>query len=61
MSYFCVTSVTPTKRSNAQHLIGYEKQLLYDENTKISECHAIAFGSYVCGINTMYELRKYSY
>ena len=24
----------PTKRSNAQHLVGYEKQLLYEKNKK---------------------------
>ena len=31
----CVTSRnTPTNRSNAQHLVEYEKQLLYEENQK---------------------------
>ena len=35
--------ITPTKRSNAQHLFEYEEQLLHVENKKISECHATAY------------------
>ena len=33
----------PTKRSNAQHLIEYEKQLLY-ESQKVREYQATAYG-----------------
>ena len=38
-----MTRVTPTKRQNTQHLVDYEKQLLY-ENKKIRVCHATAYG-----------------
>ena len=49
---------TPTKRSNAQHLIEYEKQLLYQKK-KIRESHAIAYG--FIRLWYKYELRKYSH
>ena len=47
----------PTKRSNAQHLVEYEKQLLYEEIKK-RECHATAYGF----LRLWYkdDLRKYS-
>ena len=49
---------TPTKRSNAQHLAEYEKQLLYEENKKIWECYATAYGFLRLWYN--YEFKKYS-
>ena len=47
--------VTPTKRSNAQHLVEYEKQLLYEENKKSGNVMQQPINSYVCGINTSSE------
>ena len=46
--------IKPTKLSNAPHLVEYEKQLLYEENKKIVECHATAYG-FLPGINTSSE------
>ena len=45
----------PTKRSNAQHLVEYLKQLLQEEKKKIWECHATAYATYVCGKNLRSE------
>ena len=42
---------TPTKRSNTQHLVEYEKQLL-------GECHTTVYG--FLRLWYKYELRKYS-
>ena len=41
---------TPTKQSNAQHLVEYEKQLLYVENQKSGNVMQQPLDSYVCGI-----------
>ena len=46
---------TPTKRPNAQHLVEYEKQLLYEENKKSGNVMQQPMDSYVCGINTSSE------
>ena len=46
---------TPTKQSNAQHLVEYEKQLLYEENKKSGKFMQHPKDSYVCGINTSSE------
>ena len=46
---------TPTKRSNAQHLIENEKQLLFEENQKSENVMQQPMDSCVCGINTSYE------
>ena len=43
----------PSKPSNAQHLVEYEKQLLYEENKKS------VYGFQ--GLWYKYELRKYSH
>ena len=50
----------PTKRSNAQHLVEYEKQLLHEENKKSGNVmqHA-AYG--FLRLWYKYELRKYSH
>ena len=48
-------NITPTKRSNAQHLIAYEKQLLYEENEKSGNIMQQPMNSYVYGINTSSE------
>ena len=45
----------PTKRSNAQHLVEYEKQLLYEENKKTGNVMQQPMDSYVCGIKTTSE------
>ena len=47
----------PTKRSNAQHLVEYEKLLLYEENKKSGNVMQQSMDSYVCGTN----LRSESY
>ena len=56
----CRNSVfTPTNRSNAQHLVEYEKQLLYEVNKSIfGECHATAYG--LLRLWYKYKLRKCS-
>ena len=46
---------TTTKRSNAQHLVEYEKQLLYEENKKSGNVMQLPMDSYICGINTSSE------
>ena len=46
-------SNTPTKLSNAQHLV--EKQLLYKENQNSGDVMQQPKDSYVCGINTSSE------
>ena len=43
---------TPTKRSVAQHLVEYEKQLLYEENQKSGNVMQHPMDTYVRGINT---------
>ena len=43
---------TPTKRSNAQHLVEYKKQLLYEENRKSGNVMQQPMDYCVCGINT---------
>ena len=48
----------PTKRSNAQHLVEYEKQLLQEENKNIEECHAIAYA--ILRLWYKFEVRKFS-
>ena len=45
----------PIKQSNAQHLVEYEKQLLYKENKKSGKVMQKPMDSYVCGINTRSE------
>ena len=45
----------PTKWSNAQHLIKYEKQLPYEENKKSGNVMQQPMDSYLCGINTSSE------
>ena len=45
----------PTKRSNAQHLVEYEKQLLYQENQKSGNVMQQPMGSHVCGTNLRSE------
>ena len=46
---------TPTKRSNAQHLVEYEKQLLYEENLNSGNVMQQPMDSFVCGINSSSE------
>ena len=46
---------TPTKCSNAQHLVEYEKQLLYEKNQKSGNVMQQPMDSDVCGINTSSE------
>ena len=46
---------TPTKRSNAQHLFEYLKQLLYEENQKLGNVMQQPMDSCVCGIKTSSE------
>ena len=46
---------TPTKRSNAQHLVEYQKQLLYEENKKSGNDMQQPMDSCVCSINTSSE------
>ena len=41
----------PSERSNAQHLVEYEKQLLYEENQTSGNVMQQPMHSYVCGIN----------
>ena len=41
----------PTKQSNAQHLVEYEKQLLYGENKKSGNVMQQPMDFYICGIN----------
>ena len=48
-------SVTPTKQSNAQHLVEYKKQLLQEENKKSRNGMQQPMHSYVCGINLRSE------
>ena len=45
-------NITPTKRSNAQHLVEYEKQFLQEENQKPGNVTQQTMHSYVCGIKT---------
>ena len=40
----------PTKPSNAQHLVEYEQQLLYEEYQKSGNLMQQPMDSYVCGI-----------
>ena len=42
----------PTKWSNAQHLVEYEKELLYEENKKSGNVMQQPMDFSVCGINT---------
>ena len=49
------TIYTPTNRSNAQHLVEYEKQLLYEENKKSGNVMQQPMDSYVCGTNLRSE------
>ena len=44
-----ISSYTPTKRSNAQHLVEYYKQLLQDWNKKSGNAMQQPMHSYVCG------------
>ena len=46
---------TPTKQSNAQHLVKYEKQLLCEDNQKSGNIMQQPLDSYICGINTSSE------
>ena len=47
---------TPTKRSNAPHLVECDKQLLYEENKQNSgNVMQQPMDSYVCDINTTSE------
>ena len=55
MFNYCVCVFTPTKKSNAQHLVEYEKQLLYEENKKSGNVMQQPMYYYVCGINTSSE------
>ena len=48
--------VTLTKRSNTQHLVEYEKQLLYEENQKSGNVMQQPMDFYVSGINTSSEV-----
>ena len=50
-AYIC----TPTKRSNAQHLVEYWKQMLYEENQKSGNTMQQSMDTCVCGINTSSE------
>ena len=45
----------PTKCSNAQHLVEYQKQLLYEENQKSGNVMQQPMDFCVCGINTSSE------
>ena len=45
----------PTKRSNAQHLVEYEKLLLYEENQKSGNVMQQPMYYYVCDINMSSE------
>ena len=45
----------PTKRSNALHLVEYEKQLLYEENKKSENIMQQPVESYICGISRRSE------
>ena len=49
------SNMTPTKRSNAQHLDEYEKQLLYEENTNSGNVMQQPMISYVFGMNLSSE------
>ena len=49
-----VATSMPTKRSNAQHLVEYEKQLYYEENKKSGDVMQQL-------MDYKYELRKYSH
>ena len=46
---------TPTKRSNAQHLVEYKKQFLQEENQKLGNVIQQTMHSYICGINLRSE------
>ena len=46
---------TPTKRPNAQHLVEYEKQLLYEENQNSGNVMQQPMDSYVCCMNSSSE------
>ena len=46
---------TPTKRSNAQHVVEYQKQMLYEENKKSGNVMLQPMDSCICGINTSSE------
>ena len=48
-------SITPTKRLNAQHMVEYKKQLLYEENRKTGNVMQQPMDSCICGINTSSE------
>ena len=47
--------IMPTKQSNAQHLVEYEKQLLYEENQKSGNVMQQPMDAYICAINTSSE------
>ena len=52
-----------TKQSNAQHLVEYEKQMIYEENQTSGNFMQQPMDSYVCGINTSSEsilIRSYA-
>ena len=57
LAYFTLyqPNFTPTKRSNAQHLVEYKKQLLYEENQKLGNVMQQPIDSWVWGINTSSE------
>ena len=46
---------TPTKQSNAQHLVEYQKQLLQEENQNSGNVMQQPKHSYICGINLRSE------
>ena len=52
---FLIVYCTPAKRSNAQHMLEYEKQLLYEENQKSGNAMQQPMEYHVCGINTSSE------
>ena len=52
-----ISMSTPTKQSNAQHLVEYQKQLLQEENQQSGNVMQQLMLSHLCGIN----LRSESY
>ena len=54
-AYYRGTMHTPTKRSNAQHLVEYYKQFLQEENQKSGNVMQKTMHSYVCGKNLRSE------
>ena len=55
MIYIKYSYNTPAKRSNAQHMLEYEKQLLYEENQKSGNAMQQPMESHFSGINTSSE------